>query len=54
MDEPTFYKVEDTAMRSEFLDEIGDTLFAVGVAGAIGLSAANLSHGFHFQNGRWK
>jgi hypothetical protein len=31
------------AMRSEFLDEIGDTLFAVAVAGAIGLSAANLA-----------
>jgi hypothetical protein len=30
-------------MRSEFLDEIGDTLFAVAVAGAIGLSAANLA-----------
>jgi hypothetical protein len=43
MDEPTFYKVEDTAMRSELLDEIGDTLFAVAVAGAIGLSAANLA-----------
>jgi len=27
------------AMRNEFLDEIGDTLFAVAVAGAIGLSA---------------
>ena len=30
-------------MRNEFLDEIGDTLFAVAVAGAIGLSAANLA-----------
>lgn len=30
-------------MRGEFLDEIGDTLFAVAVAGAIGLSAANLA-----------
>ena len=30
-------------MRKEFLDEIGDTLFAVAVAGAIGLSAANLA-----------
>jgi hypothetical protein len=30
-------------MRSEFLDEIGDTLFVVAVAGAIGLSAANLA-----------
>ena len=30
-------------MRSEFLDEIGDTLFAVAMAGAIGLSAANLA-----------
>jgi hypothetical protein len=36
-------KWEDMAMRSEFLDEIGDTLFAVAVAGAIGLSAANLA-----------
>jgi hypothetical protein len=31
------------AMRSEFLDEIGDTIFAVAVAGAIGLSATNLA-----------
>ena len=30
-------------MRSEFFDEIGDTLFALAVAGAIGLSAANLA-----------
>jgi len=30
-------------MRSGFPDEIGDTLFAVAVAGAIGLSAANLA-----------
>jgi hypothetical protein len=30
-------------MRNEFLDEIGDTLFGVAVAGAIGLSAANLA-----------
>ena len=30
-------------MRKEFLDEIGDTLFAVAVAAAIGLSAANLA-----------
>jgi hypothetical protein len=30
-------------MRNEFIDEIGDTLFAVAVAGAIGLSAANLA-----------
>jgi len=29
--------------RSEFLDEIGDTLFAVALAGAIGLSTANLA-----------
>ncbi len=28
-------------MRNEFLDEIGDTLFAVAVAGAIGLSLAS-------------
>jgi hypothetical protein len=31
------------AMRNEFLDEIGDTLFAVAVAGAIGIGAANLA-----------
>jgi hypothetical protein len=31
------------AMRTEFLDELGDTLFAVAMAGAIGLSAANLA-----------
>jgi hypothetical protein len=31
------------AMRSVFLDEIGDTIFAVAVAAAIGLSAANLA-----------
>jgi hypothetical protein len=30
-------------MRNEFLHKIGDTLFAVVVAGAIGLSAANLA-----------
>ncbi len=30
-------------MRNEFLDEIADTLFAVAVAGAIGLGAANLA-----------
>jgi hypothetical protein len=30
-------------MRNEFLDEIGDTVFAVAVAGAIGLSSANLA-----------
>ena len=30
-------------MRNEFLDEIGDTLFAVAVAGTIGLGAANLA-----------
>lgn len=30
-------------MRNESLDEIGDTLFAVAVAAAIGLSAANLA-----------
>ena len=30
-------------MRNEFFDEIADTLFAVAVAGAIGLSAANLA-----------
>jgi hypothetical protein len=31
------------AMRTEHLDEIGDTLFAVAMAGAIGLGAANLA-----------
>jgi hypothetical protein len=31
------------AMPKEFLDEVGDTLFAVAVAGAIGLGAANLA-----------
>jgi len=31
------------ALRNEFLDEIADTLFAVAVAGAIGLGAANLA-----------
>ena len=30
-------------MQSEFLDEIGDTLFAAAVAAAIGLAAANLA-----------
>jgi hypothetical protein len=30
-------------MRTEFLDDIGDTLFAVAVAGAIGLCVANLA-----------
>jgi hypothetical protein len=30
-------------MRNEFVDEIGDTLFTVAVAGAIGLGAANLA-----------
>jgi hypothetical protein len=30
-------------MRNEFLDEIADTLFAVAVAGAIGVGAANLA-----------
>jgi hypothetical protein len=31
------------AMRKDFWDEIGDTLFAVAVAAAIGLGAANLA-----------
>jgi len=31
------------AMRSEVVDEIGDTLFAVAVARPIGLSTANLA-----------
>lgn len=30
-------------MRSDFLDDIGDTLFAVATAAAIGLGAANLA-----------
>jgi hypothetical protein len=30
-------------MRTEFLDELGDTLFAVAMAAAIGLGAANLA-----------
>jgi hypothetical protein len=30
-------------MQTEFLDELGDTLFAVALAGAIGLGAANLA-----------
>jgi len=29
--------------RNEIVDEIGDTLFAVAVAGTIGLGAANLA-----------
>jgi len=29
-------------MRNEFFDQIGDMLFAVAIAGAIGLSAANI------------
>jgi hypothetical protein len=29
-------------MRNEFVDEIGDTLFAVAMAAAIGFGAANL------------
>jgi hypothetical protein len=29
------------AVRSELFDEMGDTLFAVAMAGAIGLCAAN-------------
>lgn len=30
-------------MRNEFLDEIGDALFAVAMAAAIGLGAVNLA-----------
>jgi hypothetical protein len=30
-------------MRNEVLEEIGDTLFAVAIAGAIGFGAANLA-----------
>jgi len=29
-------------MRNEFFDQIGDMLFAVAIAAAIGLSAANI------------
>jgi hypothetical protein len=31
------------AMRNDFLDEIGDMLFAVAMAAAIGFGAANLA-----------
>jgi hypothetical protein len=31
------------AMRKDFFDEIGDTLFAVAMAAAIGLGATNLA-----------
>jgi hypothetical protein len=31
------------AMRIQFWDEIGDALFAIAVAGAIGFGAANLA-----------
>ena len=34
---------EDMAMREQFTDEIGDTLFAVAMAVAIGIGAANLA-----------
>jgi hypothetical protein len=34
---------EDIAMRNHFFDEIGDMLFAVAMAAAIGLGAANLA-----------
>jgi hypothetical protein len=34
---------EDLAMRNDFLDQIGDLLFAVAMAAAIGLGAANLA-----------
>jgi hypothetical protein len=37
------FSQEDVAMRSEFSDEIGDTIFAVAMAAAIGLGAANLA-----------
>jgi hypothetical protein len=30
------------AMRNEFFDDIGDTLFAAAIAAAIGLGAANI------------
>jgi hypothetical protein len=34
---------EDVAMRNEFWNEIGDTLFMVAIAVAIGVVAANLA-----------
>jgi hypothetical protein len=34
---------EDVAMRNEFWDEIGDTLFVAAIAVAIGVVAANLA-----------
>jgi hypothetical protein len=34
---------EDMAMRDQFTEEIGDTLFAVAMAVAIGIGAANLA-----------
>jgi hypothetical protein len=33
----------DVAMRNEYLNEIGETLFAVAIAAAIGLGAVNLA-----------
>jgi hypothetical protein len=30
-------------MRIQFFDELGDTLFAVAMAGAVGLTASNLA-----------
>jgi hypothetical protein len=30
-------------MRTDYLDELGDTVFVVAMAGAIGLGAANLA-----------
>jgi hypothetical protein len=31
------------AIRTKFLDEIGDTIFAIGMAAGIGLGASNLA-----------
>jgi hypothetical protein len=30
-------------MRTDFLDEIGDTIFAIGMAAGIGIGASNLA-----------
>jgi predicted transcriptional regulator len=30
-------------MRTEFLEEIGDTIFAIGIAAGIGIGASNLA-----------
>jgi hypothetical protein len=40
---PGGFSPEDMAMRTEYLEELGDTLFIIATAGAIGLGAANLA-----------